>query len=324
MFSFCAVKTETWPLSSAAWLAPCGILDLSSVFRMFQLTQLRLSQTNTGMRARGLPLVLAVLLVCFASFGLGGTVAEAQNAPQSAPGPERSPGAPASDTADAPGKRGPRGVTKARQASKEASSAATNQRRRRRGKQSRPRRRKTPNGRVVYPSQLRPEPAPAPSGNVYLFDIARKESIKINIFRSDNSYDTPAIEAVSHVFRCKRTGAEKEIEPRLMAILSHVYDKFGRRIEIVSGYRNQRRTTSYHFKGSAADIRVPGVPIKRLYRFLNSLDSGGMGIGIYPRGNFVHVDVRPPPSYRWVDYARPNPRSRDKQPPRGWRRKLRS
>ncbi len=28
-----------------------------------------------------------------------------------------------------------------------------------------------------------------------------------------------------------------------------------------------------------------------------------MGIGIYPRSQFVHIDVRPPPSYRWIDYS---------------------
>ena len=30
-----------------------------------------------------------------------------------------------------------------------------------------------------------------------------------------------------------------------------------------------------------------------------------MGIGIYPRAGFVHVDIRPEPSYRWTDYSPP-------------------
>ena len=46
-----------------------------------------------------------------------------------------------------------------------------------------------------------------------------------------------------------------------------------------------------------------------------------MGIGLYPRAQFVHLDVRPLPSYRWIDNARPNPNSNDKRPPRGWKRK---
>jgi len=38
-----------------------------------------------------------------------------------------------------------------------------------------------------------------------------------------------------------------------------------------------------------------------------SLDGGGMGIGIYPRSGFIHVDYRAPgePSYRWTDYSGP-------------------
>ena len=108
-----------------------------------------------------------------------------------------------------------------------------------------------------------------------------------------------------------------------MVILSHVYDRFRRPIEIVSGYRNQQKQTSYHFKGSAADIRIPGISNRKVRGFVESLDGGGMGVGFYPRVGFVHVDVRPPPSYRWIDRSRSNPNSADKRPPRGWKRKRR-
>ena len=88
-------------------------------------------------------------------------------------------------------------------------------------------------------------------------------------------------------------------------MLSRIYDHFGKRIELVSGFRNQKRTSSFHFHGSASDIRIPGVSDKVLHKFVQSLDTGGMGIGIYPRAGFVHVDIRPEPSYRWTDYAPP-------------------
>jgi len=110
--------------------------------------------------------------------------------------------------------------------------------------------------------------------------------------------------------------------PRLLVILSHVYDHFGkRRIEVTSGYRNQRRTSSYHFRGSATDIVVPGVKPAKLRAFVETLDSGGMGIGLYPRAGFVHVDVRPPPSYRWIDYNPVDHSDPARRPPRGWKRK---
>ncbi len=172
-------------------------------------------------------------------------------------------------------------------------------------------------GRVVPESALRDTPAPPPSGNLQIYAIATRETLKTNIYNSDGSYNVDAVQEVSHLLRCKRTDTEKEIEPRLMVILSHVYDHFGNKpIQVVSGYRNQRRTSSFHYKAAATDIRIPGVSPTKVRAFVESLDAGGMGIGLYPRSQFVHVDVRPPPSYRWVDYSRADPDSPDKRPPR--------
>jgi uncharacterized protein YcbK (DUF882 family) len=176
-------------------------------------------------------------------------------------------------------------------------------------------------GHVVPDSQLRMDPLPAPSGHVQLYSIALQEDADLEIFNDDGSYDVDELHEADRILRCKRTDTEKPIEPRLIAILSHIYDHFGKRIDIVSGYRNQRKQTSFHFKGSASDIRIEGVPPKKIVAFASSLDAGGMGIGLYPRGRFVHIDVRPLPSYRWIDNARPNPNSPDKRPPRGWKRK---
>lgn len=177
-------------------------------------------------------------------------------------------------------------------------------------------------GAVVPEERLRATPPPKPSGNLHLFTLATHESLKINIYNEDGSYNIEALQAASHMLRCKRTGAEKEIEPRLLAVLSMIYDHFGeRRIEIVSGYRNQRRMTSYHFKASASDIRIEGVKPPKIRDFADSLDAGGMGVGLYPRAGFVHVDIRPLPSYRWIDYAKADGESPDKKPPRGWKRK---
>lgn len=175
---------------------------------------------------------------------------------------------------------------------------------------------------VVPESQLRTDPAPRPSGNLEIFNIATRESAKVNIFNQDGSYNIAALEEVSHLLRCKRTGDKKDIAPRLLTKLGQIYDHFGgHRIEVVSGYRNQRRTSSHHFDGSATDIRITGVLPGKLRAFAETLDEGGMGIGIYPRSGFVHVDVRPPPSFRWIDWARNNPNSPDKRPPRGWKSK---
>jgi len=190
---------------------------------------------------------------------------------------------------------------------------------RRRGKK---RRRSGVTGHLVPEKQLRRRMPPPPSGNLHLYRPVEDETLKVNIFNPDGSYNVDAITVASHMLRCRRTDTEKPMEPRLLAILSHVFDHFGeRRIDIVSGYRNQRKTTSYHFKATAADIRISGVPAARLKAFVETLDAGGMGIGIYPVTGFVHIDVRPPPSYRWVDYARSNPGATQKRPPRWFKKR---
>jgi len=176
-------------------------------------------------------------------------------------------------------------------------------------------------GHVVSDSRLRATPPPPPTGKLRVYSLAAREEIEVNIYNEDGSYNVEALSQVSHTLRCKRTDTEKDIEPRLVTVLSHIYDKFGKRLEIVSGFRNQRRTSSHHFTGTAADIRVPGVKPTKLRAFVESLDAGGMGVGLYPRTGFVHVDMRPPPSYRWIDWSRSNPNSPDKRPPRGVKRR---
>ena len=184
------------------------------------------------------------------------------------------------------------------------------------------RRHRGPAGRVVADEDLREGPLPAPSGKLRVVSINSHEEADVNLFNHDGSYDVAALAEVSHVLRCRRTDDEKPIDPRLLTLLSHVYDHFGGRpLEVVSGYRNQRKQTSNHYKGTASDIRITGVSLKKIRSFAETLDTGGMGIGIYPKANFVHIDVRPPPSYRWIDNAPPNPDAKDKRPPRGWKQK---
>ncbi len=179
-----------------------------------------------------------------------------------------------------------------------------------------------PAGWAIKDEELRPTPPPAPSGRLRIYSLAYREEADVNIYNEDGSYNDEALNSLGHVFRCKRTGQEHAVDPRLLAVLSHISDHFGgQRIELLSGYRYQRRQTSNHFRAAAADIRIPGVDPRELRAFVCSLDAGGMGVGYYPRVGFIHVDVRPEPSYRWIDYSRSNPDSRDKQPPRGWKRK---
>lgn len=177
-------------------------------------------------------------------------------------------------------------------------------------------------GRVVPEADLRVDPLPRPSGKLEVVSVNNpNEKATVNIYNADGSYNLDAMAEVNFVLRCRRTDVEKDIDPQLLTLLSHVYDHFGKPLEIVSAYRNQRKLSSNHTKGTASDIRIAGVSPKVVRAFAETLDRGGMGIGIYPRSQFVHIDVRPPPSYRWVDYSPPNSNAAEKRPPRGWKRK---
>ena len=178
-------------------------------------------------------------------------------------------------------------------------------------------------GRVVAEDDLRNDPLPRPSGNLEIVSLANpKDRAKVNIYNADGSYSITAEEELNFVLRCRRTDDEKAIDIQLLTWMSLIYDHFGGKpLQIVSGYRNQRKQSSNHAKGRAMDIRIEGVAPKKIRDFAQTLDRGGMGIGLYPRSQFVHIDVRSPPSYRWIDNSPPGSNASEKRPPRGWKRK---
>jgi len=178
-------------------------------------------------------------------------------------------------------------------------------------------------GHVVPEDKLRVDPLPRPSGNLVMVSLNNPDEgpVKVNLYNVDGSYNLDALEQLNHILRCRRTDTETDMDPQLLTLLSQVYDHFGKPLEIVSGYRNQRKQTSNHFKGRATDIRIAGVSPKKIEAFAETLDRGGMGIGIYPRSQFVHLDVRSPPSFRWTDWSPPNSNAAEKRPPRGWKKR---
>lgn len=164
-------------------------------------------------------------------------------------------------------------------------------------------------GHGVSAAELRQVPVDKPSGDVWLWNEHLREEVRVSIYRPDGSFDDQALAALDHGFRCRRTGEQRAVDPRLYETLSVIQDHFGgKRLDLVSGFRFQQGEGSRHYHASAADIRIDGVSERELYAFVQSLDTGGMGIGIYPVSGFVHVDFRAPgePSYRWVDRSPPD------------------
>ena len=179
-------------------------------------------------------------------------------------------------------------------------------------------------GHGVAKSSLRTEPVPRPSGDIHVYAVNFREELTLNIYTADGDYDDDALAKLDHLLRCRRTGDERAVDPRLYAILSTIYEHFGRqRIDLVSGFRNQTNEKSRHYHASAMDIRVPGVSTRTLYQYAQTLDTGDMGIGRYPNSDFVHVDFRAPgeKSYRWTDYSGPSGKKKKKKKRKKKRRK---
>lgn len=179
-------------------------------------------------------------------------------------------------------------------------------------------------GHGVKKDELRADPVAKPSGDVWLYSPNFREEVRVNIYDQKGRFDEQALAELDRLFRCKRTGEQRAVDPRLYQTVSVIQDHFGgKRIELVSGFRFQENESSRHFHASAADLRIEGVSIRELYRYAESLDTGGMGIGIYPRAGFVHVDWRAPgePSYRWTDRSPPERDGKGKRPSRRWRGK---
>jgi uncharacterized protein YcbK (DUF882 family) len=164
-------------------------------------------------------------------------------------------------------------------------------------------------GHNALKSTLRTEPLAKPSGNVWVKVDNTKEEVQVNIYKADGSYDDAALAKLDEAFRCTRTGEVRAVRAELYEQLSRFNDHFeGKQIHLVSGFRFQERNSSRHYHASAMDIRIPGVSIREMYKFAESLDAGGMGVGLYPTSGFIHVDFRAPgePSYRWTDTSGPN------------------
>lgn len=76
-----------------------------------------------------------------------------------------------------------------------------------------------------------------------------------------------------------------------------VYFNVNTPIIINSGYRTAKTNgstegaarDSYHMKGRAADITMPGIPTQYLFQLAKSFSAGGLGF--YPSKSFVHVDT---------------------------------
>jgi uncharacterized protein YcbK (DUF882 family) len=137
--------------------------------------------------------------------------------------------------------------------------------------------------------------------------INTKERIELSPLRDDGGFAAEDMVRASHALRDPRTDDECAIAPRLLDLTYQVEQHFhAKAVRVLSAFR-KARGRSKHGKGRAVDFVVPGVRDEEVARFARTI--GFVGVGLYPRSGFVHLDTRSR-SYFWVDGSGPGQRSR--------------
>lgn len=130
------------------------------------------------------------------------------------------------------------------------------------------------------------------------------------LYWDKGAYVPDALEAVNKLMRDHRTGELHPIDPKLLDLLVTLHGRTEATAcyELICGYRapetnaamhrksRQVARNSLHIKGMAADVRIGGQPLAHLQKAALALRGGG--VGLYPRSNFVHLDVGPVRQWR--------------------------
>jgi uncharacterized protein YcbK (DUF882 family) len=147
---------------------------------------------------------------------------------------------------------------------------------------------------------------PRQRGVAKLYRIWSEESLDLRLVDTRGAVRPAAQRQMRELLRPRDSKKRKMPSSRLLGLLAQVSDHFGgRAIHIVSGYRlagGFTRDTSQHVAGNAVDFRIPGVSLTELRDYCSHF--ANVGVGYYPRSQFVHLDVRQK-SARWTDWSLP-------------------
>jgi uncharacterized protein YcbK (DUF882 family) len=133
------------------------------------------------------------------------------------------------------------------------------------------------------------------------------EAVTLVPQRDDGGFSDEDLQRAATAWCPKEAKKVHAISPRLLDLVYRAQRHFGAPlVHVVSGYRPDR-AGSRHTQGRAIDFVLPGVTNEQLQDYVRTF--GFVGVGIYPKSGFVHLDVRDT-SYFWVDNSLPDERSR--------------
>jgi uncharacterized protein YcbK (DUF882 family) len=137
-----------------------------------------------------------------------------------------------------------------------------------------------------------------------LYNPRTKESFK-GVYWRNGDFVAGTMKNIYHIMRDTRTDEIKQIDPDLLDLIFKISIKLESKapFHVISGYRSRKTNdlllkrnkcvakNSYHTRGQAADIHLPGIKTTVLRRAAYELKKGG--IGYYPRRGVVHIDIGP-------------------------------
>lgn len=146
---------------------------------------------------------------------------------------------------------------------------------------------------------------PFTPGERYLVLDNRRGDVFSGVYFRDGTYVQSALQQVSYLFRDRRSNEVRRIDPKLMDVIYSVVQMLDTRepVQIVSGYRSAATNAmlraessrvarnSYHIRGMAVDLRIPGRNVQGIRQAAVSMRTGG--VGTYSGSNFIHLDTGP-------------------------------
>ena len=150
----------------------------------------------------------------------------------------------------------------------------------------------------------RPAGAQSAARRLEFYHIHTGEGLRATYWERGR-YLPDSLREIDVILRDFRTGEVRTIDPELLDLLHRLCaaTDYGAPINVISGYRcpatnamlaarsSGVATNSFHLRGMAIDLRLPG---RRLASVRDAaIVLGGGGVGFYPGSDFVHVDTGP-------------------------------
>jgi Bacterial protein of unknown function (DUF882) len=155
---------------------------------------------------------------------------------------------------------------------------------------------------VAEPTTPSLPPAPDARPPLVLLPVNGGGTVELVPQRDDGGFSAEDLQRAAVAFSQQSPGKVHPLAPRLLDLVYRSVRHFdGGVVHVVSGYRRDR-AGSRHTQGRAVDMRIDGVALSRLVAYLREF--GFVGVGLYPKSGFVHLDVRDA-SYFWIDDSAP-------------------